>query len=284
MLKMKKIENYFYLIIGLLLAAISFNLFLAPHNLAAGGVSGLALIIHKLWNINESIFILVINTILLLLSYLLLGKEMTRKTILGSILFPIFIELTSYFTQFLNLQDLELLLIAILGGILSGIGYGLIFKSGFTSGGTDILNQIIEKYFHIPMATSIIFIDGAITLFGGFVFGLETMIYSFLALLLLSAFSNKKIIGIGENKNVYIYTTKYNEVKAYLHYDLKIDSTDFEIVKAYSNEKSKLIMTIIKTKDYYRMKEAIQTIDEFAFITVTNAYHSKNENLSIQEQ
>lgn len=281
---MKKLGNYCNLIVGLFLAAFSFNLFLAPNNLAAGGVSGLALIIHKLWNINESIFILVANATLLLLSYVLLGKGTTRKTILGSILFPIFIELTNPFTQLLNIEGLELLVIASLGGILSGTGYGLVFKSGFTSGGTDILNQIIEKYFSIPISTSIIFVDGAITLFGGLVFGLETMTYALITLLLLSIFSNKKIIGVGESKTLFIYTNKYKEVKYYLHYELKIDSTDFEIIKAYSNENSKLIMTVIKTKDYYRIKEAMNLIDESAFITVTNAYQIMNENLSVQEQ
>lgn len=281
---MKKLGNYCNLIVGLFLAAFSFNLFLAPNNLAAGGVSGLALIIHKLWNINESIFILVANATLLLLSYVLLGKGTTRKTILGSILFPIFIELTNPFTQLLNIEGLELLVIASLGGILSGTGYGLVFKSGFTSGGTDILNQIIEKYCSIPISTSIIFVDGAITLFGGLVFGLETMTYALITLLLLSIFSNKKIIGVGESKTLFIYTNKYKEVKYYLHYELKIDSTDFEIIKAYSNENSKLIMTVIKTKDYYRIKEAMNLIDESAFITVTNAYQIMNENLSVQEQ
>lgn len=281
---MKKLGNYCNLIVGLFLAAFSFNLFLAPNNLAAGGVSGLALIIHKLWNINESIFILVANATLLLLSYVLLGKGTTRKTILGSILFPIFIELTNPFTQLLNIEGLELLVIASLGGILSGTGYGLVFKSGFTSGGTDILNQIIEKYSSIPISTSIIFVDGAITLFGGMVFGLETMTYALITLLLLSIFSNKKIIGVGESKTLFIYTNKYKEVKYYLHYELKIDSTDFEIIKAYSNENSKLIMTVIKTKDYYRIKEAMNLIDESAFITVTNAYQIMNENLSVQEQ
>ena len=281
---MKKIENYMNLILGLFLAAFSFNLFLAPQNLAAGGVSGLALIFHKLLNINESLFIMIVNGILLLLSYLLLGKQMTRKTILGSLLFPVFIELTNFITLLIHIEELELLLVAILGGILSGTGYGLVFKSGYTSGGTDIINQIMEKYAHIPIAKSIILIDGAITLLGGVVFGLEKMIYALISLILLSLFSNKEIIGNGESKSVYINTTKYNEIKYYLHYKLKIDSTDFEIIKPYTNEKSKLIMTVIKTRDYYRIKEAINLIDNNAFITVTNAYQSINENLSVREQ
>lgn len=276
---MKKIQNYFELLVGLLLAAIAFNLFLAPFNIAAGGVSGLALIIHKLFSINESVFIMSMNTILIFLSYLLLGKQTTRKTILGSLLFPLFIEITKSLSSFISLKDLEMLLIAILGGTLSGTGYGLIFKSGFTSGGTDILNQIIEKYFHIPISTSIILIDGAITLFGGFIFGFQTMVYALIALLLISIFSNKKIVGINENKILYINTTKYQEVTDYLHNELKVPTTNIEMIKSYSQEKAWLILVVIKTKDYYRTKEAISHIDPTIFITITNAYQKGEKGI-----
>ena len=110
---MKKIIKYINLIGGLFLVAFSFNLFLSPYNLAAGGVSGLSLIINKLFAINESAFMLVVNIILLILSYFLLGKETTRNTILGSILFPIFVSITSKITMHIHL-DLEMIVIAVL--------------------------------------------------------------------------------------------------------------------------------------------------------------------------
>ncbi len=281
---MKKIENYLYLILGLFLATISFNLFLAPYNLVSGGVSGPSLIIHKLIHMNESVFILITNSLLLLLSFLLLGKEMTRKTILGSLLFPVFITLTKILNSFIPTNDLDLIIIAVLGGIISGTGYGLIFKSGFTSGGTDILNQIIENYFHIPISTSILFVDGIITVLGGLIFGIPTMVYALIALVFISLFSNKKIIGIGESKALYIYTTKKEEIKKYLHQELKVDSTDFLSTGGYTNQVSQVIMTVIKTKDYYKTKEIITSIDKNAFLVVTDAYELVNENLQIQKQ
>ncbi len=281
---MTKGQKYLEFLTGLFLISFAFNLFLAPYNFAAGGISGLALMIHQCFSINESLFIFIMNVILLFLSYLLLGKKATRNTIVGSLLFPIFIEITSHITSFIQLENLEYLVIAFLGGLLSGIGYGLIFKSGFTSGGTDILNQIIEKYFHIPISISILIIDGAITLLAGYIFGIQTMVYSMIALFFLSSFSNKKTLGIGENKNLYIYTLKYNEIKYYLHNELKIDSTDFEIIKGYSNENSHLILTVIKTKDYYRIKQEIEQIDSNVFITVTDAYQIINQNIAINMQ
>lgn len=281
---MKKIINYSILTFGLFLAAFSFNLFLAPNNLVAGGVSGLALIINKIFSINESLFIMISNLLLLGVSFLFLGKEKTQNTIVGSLLFPVFVSITNVLVPYINIQETELIVIAALGGFLSGIGYGIIFKSGYTSGGTDILNQMMEKYLHIPISSSIMIVDGAITLCGGFLFGFPTMIYSLISLILISVFSNKTIIGEGKSKTLYITSSKIEEIKYYLHHELKIDSTDFDIVGGYSNEVQKMIMTVIKTKDYYRIKEAIQVIDRNAFITATDAYQLVNENITIRNQ
>lgn len=279
---MKKINNYFFLLFGLFLAAFSFNLFLAPYHLVAGGVSGFALVVHKVLGIKESFFIMISNVILLMISFVFLGKEKTKNTIIGSLLFPIFVSLTSYITPYINIEGLEFIIVAVLGGFLSGVGYGIIFKSGFTSGGTDILNQIMEKYLHIPISNSIIIVDGFITLCGGLVFGIPLLIYSLISLVFISTFSHKTIIGEGKSKTIYITSSKYNEIKFYLHKELKIDSTDFDIVGGYTNEKQKMIMTVIQTKDYYRIKEAIKEIDKNAFITATEAYQLINENVTIR--
>lgn len=281
---MQKIKKYLTLLLGLTIAAFSFNLFLAPFNLVAGGVSGLALVVHKTLHLNESLFIMIANSLLLGISFLFLGKEKTKNTIVGSLMFPILINLISYLTAYIDITGLELIVIAFLGGILSGFGYGLVFKSGFTSGGTDILNQIMEKYMHIPMSQSIIFVDGLITICGGIVFGIPTMIYSLISLILISIFSHKTIIGEGKSKTLYITSSKYKEIKYYLHNELKIDSTDFDIVGGYSNSSHKMIMTVINTKDYYRIRSSIKVIDKDAFITTTDAYQLINENVTIRNR
>ena len=280
---MKKIKEYGYLFVGLFLVAFSFNLFLSPYNLAAGGVSGFSLIVHKVFGINESIFMLVINIILLVLSYLLLGFDATKKTIIGSLLFPIFVLLTSKISAIINVE-IEMIVIAVLGGFLSGMGYGIIFKSGFTSGGTDIINQIMERYLHMPISKSIIIIDGMITLLGGFVFGFNTMIYAFISLFLISIFSNKQMIGENSSKTIYIYSKKQEEIKNYLHDELKIDSTEFECLGGYKNELGEIILSVIDNKNYYIVKEAIKTIDQNAFLVVTNSYHLVNANNLIKQK
>jgi len=275
---MRIIRKYGIVILGILLVSISYNLFFAPNYLDTGGISGLAIVIHRLFFIPESLFIFIANILLLILSFFVLGKDLTKNTLLGSILLPIFIELTSNISNYVQFQEVELLILAVMGGTLSGIGYGMLFKNNFTSGGTDILNQIAEKVFKIPMSKSMIYIDGAIVLLGGFVFGIESMIYSIIALILISTISNKTMLGINHNKVFYIQTSKHEEIKNYLMKELNYDVTIFRVEGGYSQKKNKLILCSVKTKDYYKVKTGIELLDPNVFITITENYESMNEN------
>lgn len=281
---MQKIKKYGNVIIGLVLIAVAYNLFFSPYNLDTGGISGLAIVIKNLFFIKESIFIFVINIILLLLSYFVLGKELTKNSLFGSILLPILIHFTEKINQYIIITDLDPLLIALLGGVLSGVGYGLLFKNNFTSGGTDILNQIAEKKFKVPMAISMIYIDGLIVLLGGFVFGIESFIYSIIALLLISNISNKTITGIHQNKVFYIQTEKYKKIIDYLTHELHYDVTIFDMQGGFSLKKKKLILCSVKTSDYYKVKTALNYIDNQIFITITENYELLNENLMVPKK
>lgn len=275
---MRIIKKYGAVILGILLVALSYNLFFSPNNLDTGGVSGLAIVVKNLFFLNESNFILITNIVLLIVSYFVLGKELTKNSLLGSILFPIFVRITSRVNDYIIIENLEMIVIAVIGGSISGLGYGLLFKNNFTSGGTDILNQIAEKKFKVPMSKSMIYIDGCIVLLGGFVFGIEKMIYSIIALILISTLSNKTMLEINNHKVFYIQTKKPKEIKNYLTQELKYDVTIFDSIGGYSNSKSELILCSIKTKDYYKVSTGIQAIDPLAFITITENYESMNEN------
>ena len=224
------------------------------------------------------------NFLLLILSYIILGKELTKNTILGSILLPLFINFTENINQFIVIANLDPLLITLLGGVISGIGYGMLFKNNFTSGGTDILNQIAEKKFKIPMNLSMIYIDGLIVLLGGFIFGVESFLYSVIALLLISNISNKTIIGMNQNKVFYIQTKQYKKVIAYLTQELHYDVTIFEMQGGFSEKKKKLILCSVKTNDYYKVKTALNYIDRQIFITITENYELLNANLMVPKK
>ena len=269
---MVKFKKYIDLIIGVYLEALGYVFFLEPNNLAATDVGGLAVIFQKLYNMETSLFILIGNLLLIIVSFIFLGKIKTLKTILGSLLLPFFVYLTEPLASFFDLSTVDVIVMAILGGILTGAGYGMIFKSGYTSGGTDIIEDIFCEYFKMPIGTSVLLVDGFVVLAGGLAFGIEPMLYSIIALLMMSSFSNRKYIGIAEDKLLLITTKKKQLVIDFIteHYNYGITIMDAN--GAYTNTESDFVMCSVSSKNYYRIKKAIQKIEPNAFIVVLNSY------------
>lgn len=259
-------------IIGSLILAISYNLFLAPNNLVAGGVSGVAIILKGLFNFDDFIVIFTLNVFLLILSYFLLGKEKTRGSVLGSLVFPLCIKLTSGIGNIIDIDTSQIFISAVFGGILYGLGLGMLFKAGFTSGGTDILNQIFNKYLKMSIGKSMLCTDGLITLSSAFVFGTNKLMYAIVVLYIISIMSDRVILGISDSKAFYIITDEEEAIKEYIIKHLNHGATIFNAKGGYAKEKQHVIMCVLPTKDYYRLKEGILEIDKEAFFIVTDAY------------
>lgn len=270
--KKTRFKRYFNFIIGLVFLAISYNLFLASNDIVAGGISGVATILNGLFNWNNSIVILTFNILLLILSYFLLGKEKTKNTILGSLLFPVLVELTSHINVWLELDTSQLLLSSVFGGVMYGFGLGMIFKAGFTTGGTDILNQIISKYAKISIGKSMLLVDGGIVLLSAFAFGPTRVMYSIIVLYIISLISDRVILGVSDSKAFYIITNHEDEIKEYILRVLNHGVTVFNAKGGYATKDQTVLMCVLPTKDYYRLKAGITEIDKSAFVVVTDAY------------
>ena len=267
------IIRYVTLIVGLFLYALAYNLLLKPNNLVAGDVDGIANIFKSY--INPNILIAILCVSLLLISFPLLGKKTTMGSVIGTILFPIFIFLTSNISSYIPLDSSDMLLVAIVAGVIRGIGYGLTFKMGFTTGGTDILNQIVAKYFHTSIGSAMIIVDGSITVIGGFVFGWTNMLYALIVLYILSIITDKIMLGISKGKAFYIITDEEEKVKEYIMNTLGHGVTVFQVKGGYTKEKQQMLMCVIPTREYYMLKEGISKISEESFFVITDAYEVK---------
>lgn len=265
-------KRYFNFFVGLIFLAVSYNLFLASNDIVAGGVSGAAIILNGLFNFNNSTVILVCNVALLILSLFLLGKAKTKNTILGSLLFPILVELTSHINVWLELDTSQLLLSSVFGGVMYGMGLGMIFKAGFTTGGTDILNQIISKYAKISIGKSMLLVDGGIVLLSALAFGPTKVMYSIIVLYIISMISDRVILGVSDSKAFYIITSHDDEIKEYILKVLNHGVTVFSAKGGYATKNQTVLMCVLPTKDYYRLKAGITEIDNEAFVVVTDAY------------
>lgn len=267
-----KYKRLFKFIIGCFLIAISYNLFLAPNDLVAGGVGGIAIILNELLGLDYSTVILLGNTILLIISLIFLGKEKTKGSILGSLVFPICVKLTSNIGAYINIESSELLLAAVFGGVLYGFGAGMVFKAGYTGGGTDVISQLLNKYLKLSMGKSLLFTDGTIVLLSSFVFGTNKLLYSIIALYIISLISDRVILGISDSKAFYIVTDEEQAIKEYILKYLNHGVTVFKAKGGFAKEKQTVLMCVLPTKDYYRLKEGISEIDPDAFFVVTDAY------------
>jgi uncharacterized membrane-anchored protein YitT (DUF2179 family) len=224
--------------------------------------------------VDPALLIFIISLFLLLLSLILLGKEKTMASIIGSLLFPLFVKITSGLVSNIQIDNSDLLLIVLFAGIFEGFGCGLVFKAGFTTGGTDILNQIASKYAKVSLGTAMLMTDGIIVLSAGFFFGWTRVMYGIIILYLISFIADKVVLGISSSKAFYIVAEKEEEVKQYILNTLGHGVTILEGKGGFTNEKQKIFMCLIPTREYFKVKEGLEEIDKNAFFIVTDAYQS----------
>ena len=266
-----KLERYAKFILGVFIVALSFNLFVLPSDIVYG-VSGVGVILNKMYGINPSTTIFIGEIALLILSFIVLGKEKTKNSIIGSILYPIFVELTTNLTVHIDVGNVEPIVMALFGAVISGFGFGMIFKSGYTTGGTDILNQIVSKYAKMSLGNAMLVTDGLIILGGICTFGVSKIMYSIINLYIVSMMTDKVMIGVSQSKSFFIITSKEPEIKKFILGQLGHGVTVLEGNGAFSGNKQKVLMCVIPTREYFVTKEGIHEIDPNAFFVVADAY------------
>ena len=267
-------KKWIKFILGITIVAFSFNLFCVPDNLASTGIGGLSIVINNFIKIDTSLFVGVVNIFLIILSFIFLGKDDTYKTILGALIYPVMLKLTSYITGLIDLSSVDLLIKAIIGGIINGVGLGMVFKTGYTTGGTDIIESILGKYLKISMDKAIIMVDGIVVVLTGLVFGVEHLIYAFVILIFQSIYSNQFMLGIKEDKILYINSHKNKEIRKFLSETYNYGITILKGRGGYSNRSNDILVVSIKSKFYLEIKEVILLIDNKAFITVCDSYET----------
>lgn len=267
--------RYLVLLASLFLSAIIFNLLLYPTNLVTGGMNGLAIIINHITDIDSALIILIGSILLLGLSYVFLGLNQVTASLVATITYPFFISITEPLTKLIVIDTSDLILISILIGILLGITNGLMYKVGFSNGGLNIISQILYKYFHISLSKSTMIINFIVVLIGGIYFGFNMMLYAFIIIYLSSVVIDKVLLGISSNKAFYINTYKDKEVKDYLIKELNHTVTIFDVKGGFLKKKRSVLLAVIPTHEYFKLKEGISQIDPQAFFVVTDAYEVK---------
>ena len=271
--KKNRLSRYIMLLSGCLIVAFAFNLFFLRYDIVCFGVSGISIVLAN-FGVNPSMFILLTNIFLMIISYFFLGIEDVKNQLVGALIYPIFVGLTLKITNLIDFGEIEFIVIAIMGGVLAGIGYGLIYKSGFSTGGTDVLGSLICKYSKISMGNAMMFVNVAIIVLGKIVFSWKIVMYAIVVAYLISIVTDKILLGISNSKAFYIVVDKNKDdlVRDFLTSLPGVGSTIIDASGGYSNDKQTLILAVAPTKMYFVIKEGLREIDKNIFYLVCDSY------------
>ena len=279
--KKNRLKRYTFLVIGCFLSAFTFNVFYSPNNLVTGGVSGLSIVIENITGLPTSTFITISYIVLLILSYLILGKESTKYSVIGSILYPLFVNLTKTMPELIHFNVDNMLLVCIFGAVIGGIGSGLTFKYGFSTGGSDVVVQILSKYFKVSIGTASKILNFTIIIGSGFfigkgseIYAWETVMYAMIAVYLSTMLTDRVLLGISDSKSFYIITEHETAIKSFLMNELGKGVTVLEGRGGYTGDRKKVLMCVIPTKQYFLAKEGILEIDKDAIVLINDVYES----------
>ena len=265
-------RNFCEFIIGMLITSVAVSVFYKPNSLVTTGCTGLSILISNYIDIDLSLIVFSLSSILLAVSFCVFGLEYGAKNILGTILFPVFIKAASLINRVVNFNNTSLFLLILIGGVLSGIGFGMVKKSGYSLGGFYVIYDILNQKLKISVGKANLFCNIIIIFASTFIFGLNKAIYSGIGLYISSYIGDKIMLGVSQNKAFYIITNKVKDVKEYIINNLNYTVTVVNAKGGYSDKKKKMILCVIPTVEYIKLKEVVKEIDKDAFFLVTDSY------------
>jgi len=275
---MKKFKEYILITIGVILVALSLELFLVPNKIAAGGVSGIAIIINSFFPVLDVGFLMLgMNVILFIVAFIVIGNKFGGKSIYASLGLSGAIWVMDKFELYNMVVTKDLLLASIFGILISGIGMAMVFNQNASTGGTDIIAKILNKFFHLDIGKSLLAEDFIVTLFAGVAFGADVALYALLCVIMNGFIIDNVIEGLNICREVFVISKKHDEISKYIIEELDKSCTIFSGKGGYSQEESYILYTVLHRKQFIKLKRFIKEIDSKAFITVSEAHEVLGE-------
>lgn len=269
----KIIKEYITITFGLVFLSVGTYYFLVPANLATGGVSGIGIIIKQYYpSLPIGGMMMAMNVVLFIIAFLVIGSQFGAKTIYASFglsgliwalekMFPISKPLTN--DLFLNM---------VFGILLASIGMAIVFNCNASTGGTDIIGKILNKFFHIELGKAQLISDFSITLGATVVFGPTRGLYAVLGVIINGLMIDWVIEGLNIYIRVVIITDNSNDIKNFIIDDLKRGVTVYNAKGGFTGEEKIILNTILSRKEFIRLKAFVKELDKEAFITVSEVH------------
>ena len=275
----KNIHEYAMILVGSFIMAAGFVIFISPFKLAPGGVYGVAITMHYLTgSLPIGIFALCMDIPLFLIGTWILGPKFGAKTLVGIFSLAGFTTLLEKLYGYEPLVTNDYFLASVFGGVLIGIGLGLVFKSRATSGGTDIVAMIINKYHKIPVGKLLIYVDTTVVFVGLIAFkDWRIPLYSWVTIFITGKIIDMMIEGVGTHKAVYIISEHYDQIRDKIINEMQRGGTYLNGEGMFNGAEKKIIYTVVDRKELILLQRYVHEIDPEAFMTVVESTETLGE-------
>lgn len=255
------LKKLFFIVVAVAILTVGINLFLAPHHIAAGGLTGLAIILETITGWDRSNIVFVANIGILVITLIFLGKETFLNTVIGATLLPFMMRLIP---NYMLLSDTMLSMIT--GSVVFGVGVSMMYANNASSGGTSIPPLIFKKYFGMNPSIGLFLTDSAVVLLSIFVFGIESFFYAVFSIFITSVTMNYIEVGLDKKRNILIISDKSDAILQDILNDLKRGATVIPVKGGYKQENKDMIMVTLSLKDHKHVIDIVNRHDEKAFI------------------
>ncbi len=274
----EQISDVLLVIFGNLALAISSVYFVLPFNLLTGGVAGISVIVNKFTHWDETIIIDVLIVLLFIIGTIFLGKNFAIKTTLSTILYPVFIFILGFFPVTLPIEPL---LASVYAGVLTGMGVGMVFRTGGSTGGLDIPPLLMKKYLGIELSKGALIVDGVTVAFGLVAYGMSAVLIGLISVYASSVMIDKMLLLGGEqSKAIYIISDNWNEINDKIQERLGRGTTLISSKGGYSKEDKPIVFVVIQQNQYAELKKIVNHVDPLSFVVVSEATEVQGEGFT----
>ncbi|MGC4378587.1 YitT family protein [Fictibacillus sp. Mic-4] len=265
--------EYVEILVGAAIVGLTFNLFLLPNEIAAGGISGLSTILHGLFGWSPAIVQWAFNIPLFFLGIILLGKDFSIKTLVGTVFLPLVV----FLTQNVEPPTSNPLLGALFGGVGIGFGLGIVFRGKGSTGGTALIGQIIHKFTHISSGISMVLVDGCIVILSAVVFSLEKALYALISIYLTGKVIDIVQMGFSNSKMAIIISEREEEIRQVILNEIDRGVTKIPGIGGYTNNDRPVLMCVLDQSELTKLKQIVVRVDPAAFVIVSNSVEVMGE-------
>jgi len=277
----KTVYEYVLITIGLILVAAGVYFFLIPNDLAAGGVTGLAMVINYYFPVlNVGAIMLVLNVILFIIGFIFIGSGFGVKTIYSSLMLSFIISMMEVAFPLDGPVTNDIFINLLFGILIGAIGMAIVFNQNASTGGTDIIAKILNKYLHLDIGKGLLLADLMVTILALAAFGATVGMYSLLGVVINGFVVDSAIQGLNIIKKVEIVSSKGDEIKNFIIKELDRSATLYDAKGAYSLQNKEVITTVLGKREVIRLKNFIKEIDPRAFIITYNVHETLGEGFT----